>query len=767
LPYRAASDSVYAGYYAWYGKNSSGTTRKVATRLPNLLGIYDLAGNVFEWTNDWKGIYEGKDIVNSLGRFQPEGEYEKVVKGGAYNYSLVYLRPSRRSVMYAAILSTVNEYVGFRCARGIINNGQYISIEQQSFTTNPVTITASAGDFRTFIGTADLKLVFVNVSEESRTLCCIDFGKTLPVCREFLDDRNVHMPVVSPDGHYVAYCSSGEGRSGPSEVSIRSIDLMNSTIIKLDSTPAYIPRWWVPRDFSWMTYLVYTNSAVENGNSLWPSTKTFTQWIGTDGRPADAARELIADGSYHDGLSIDGRYALTGFNRLIVREIGTGLNTQLFVSPGNGKDAEGSTQVCNVSMSPDTGDRIRCMFLDFGYPRTSTVVGGSYGVHEYLFVSTLSGTITSHINRPPGEQSWDYPEWSTKSQFAVACGRNSAEQAHAIYAINLDNKNFQRVATGEELHEPFLWIGFLVPNPSNLALDSIGAYNDPPVSSMQKDFAVKMHLFWKSRGEFELVFMGNSLVYCGVDCSAFKHFKAFNMGFTGCGTYAESLIISNYVLPHTPKVKLIGFNLPMYDFGKPLGRPNADDFYVMGMGQSKGYNYDMSHNFWIDSMPAGFEGVIQQAPFPPLEETGWDSLGLLHSSCNGWGGPNPDLSGDVCWTVNDSDYLNNFAEFVDLIEMISSRQVHVLAIIFPESPFYKNTDHYLRAGPSWETGKAVIAQVESLQNQYPYFHVYDAYNDGDHDYADEDAMNWNHLCLSGARKLTLRLDTLIDSILNR
>ena len=85
----------------------------VGTRLPNSLGLYDMAGNVFEWTNDWKCLYDGKNITNSLGALQPGNEYEKVIKGGSYNYSLMYLRPSHRSATYPTELSTSCEYVGF------------------------------------------------------------------------------------------------------------------------------------------------------------------------------------------------------------------------------------------------------------------------------------------------------------------------------------------------------------------------------------------------------------------------------------------------------------------------------------------------------------------------------------------------------------------------------------------------------------------------------------------------------------------------------
>ena len=59
----------------------------------------------------------------------------------------------------------------------------------------------------------------------------------------------------------------------------------------------------------------------------------------------------------------------------------------------------------------------------------------------------------------------------------------------------------------------------------------------------------------------------------------------------------------------------------------------------------------------------------------------------------------------------------------------------------------------------------MMSQLRNLESQYPYFHVYDAYQDGNHDYTDADARDCNHLCSVGAAKLTGRLDTLIASIL--
>jgi formylglycine-generating enzyme required for sulfatase activity len=94
--------------YAWYSANSGGTTQPVGLKLPNFWGLYDMAGNVFEWCQDWYGPYSGGSTND------PEGAAsgtERVLRGGSWFNSASFCRSAERD---SGGPTGSNSNIGFR-----------------------------------------------------------------------------------------------------------------------------------------------------------------------------------------------------------------------------------------------------------------------------------------------------------------------------------------------------------------------------------------------------------------------------------------------------------------------------------------------------------------------------------------------------------------------------------------------------------------------------------------------------------------------------
>lgn len=78
---------------AWHDGNSQASTHNVARKAPNACGLYDMSGNVWEWTHDWYSDVSGDAATDPAG---PMDGFARVNRGGGWGSSGSYERVATR-----------------------------------------------------------------------------------------------------------------------------------------------------------------------------------------------------------------------------------------------------------------------------------------------------------------------------------------------------------------------------------------------------------------------------------------------------------------------------------------------------------------------------------------------------------------------------------------------------------------------------------------------------------------------------------------------
>jgi formylglycine-generating enzyme required for sulfatase activity len=123
--------NYWHGDFPWRAEPGYGQTAPVASYPPNGFGLYDLAGNVWEWTSDWYAAQRpveresaccvpvdprGGTLEDSYDPAQPQFRVpRKVIKGGSFLCADSYCMRYRPAARRPQPIDTGMSHIGFRC----------------------------------------------------------------------------------------------------------------------------------------------------------------------------------------------------------------------------------------------------------------------------------------------------------------------------------------------------------------------------------------------------------------------------------------------------------------------------------------------------------------------------------------------------------------------------------------------------------------------------------------------------------------------------
>lgn len=291
--------------------------------------------------------------------------------------------------------------------------------------------------------------------------------------------------------------------------------------------------------------------------------------------------------------------------------------------------------------------------------------------------------------------------------------------------------------------------------------DSAGFYVEDN-EFQEAHWSYKMELVWTYNNQADVAILGSSRAHHGVIPSLFSD-KFFVVNFASAhgNLHSSHYMAVNYILPHYKKLKYIIVDI---SFDR-LWLTKENSFFYNSSPSIKGYVYDANHDFWKSGIPDGLLEMTQDVPkvssyAANLTERGYMPL----SGCSNWrGSPRPEK--DKNWLDTGRDRLEETMGYlVDIVELAAQRNIKVVGVEFPQNPNYKNVNAYGKYGLRNSDAPEIIERLNGLAQKYSNFTFFDQHKMGEHDYLEGMNYDDDHLCRTGAERMTHRLDSLLKTL---